>query len=155
MNQPAKNILPVLDISFVPPEDLDSVWGTVSKILKRAVQRSYGRMSVIDIYNNVIDERSHLWVAYDINTMSIEGCAVTQFQEYPTGLKMLNIDLLAGRKMEEWAHLGLDELYELAEQNKCDGIEFISRPGFWHWVKHKKGWKKTNVFYEVKFNEEA
>ena len=49
MNQPAKNILPVLDISFVPPEDLDSVWGTVSKILKRAVQRSYGRMSVIDI----------------------------------------------------------------------------------------------------------
>ena len=154
MNQAAKNILPVLDISFIPPEDIDSVWDIVSKILKRAVKRSYGRMSVIDIYNNVIDERSHLWVAYNTDTLKIEGCAVTQFQEYPTGLRMLNIDLLAGKKMEDWAHEGVDTLYAWAESNGCDGIEFISRPGFWHWVKHKKGWKKTNVFYEVKFKEE-
>ena len=39
------------------------------------------------------------------------------------------------------------------EDNKCDGIEIISRPGFWHWVKHRENWKKTNVVYEVKFNE--
>jgi|TARA_R110002124_G_scaffold50744_3_gene147301 hypothetical protein len=153
VNEPAKNILPVLDISFVPPETLDVVWEEVKLTLKRAVKRSSGKMNVNDIYNNLIDERSHLWIVFNTDDLKISGCCITQFQEYPTGLRMLNIDLLAGKKMDNWAELGLDILYKWAKDNKCDGIEIISRPGFWHWVKHRENWKKTNVVYEVKFNE--
>jgi hypothetical protein len=154
MNELAKEIKPVIDISLIPPENMEPIWGDVSKILKRATKRSYGRMSVVDIHNNLIDETSQLWIVFNTETLKVIGCTITHFQEYPTGLKMLNINILAGKSMEKWAKEGLELLYSWAKDNHCDGIEFISRPGFWHWVKHRKSWKKTNVFYEVKFSEE-
>ncbi len=50
---------------------MEPIWDDVSKILKRATKRSYGRMSVVDIHNNLVDETSQLWIVFNTETLKI------------------------------------------------------------------------------------
>ena len=85
--------------------------------------------------------------------LKIIGCVVTQISPYPTGKRMLNLDHVAGKNMEQWINNSLDVLKKYAKDNNCNGLEGVGRDGFWHWIKNRN-WKKTAIFVEYNFEEE-
>lgn len=153
MNEPAKKLEQEIDISLVLPNQVDMVWDTCEKILTRSCKRSGGRINPQDIYMRCIENRSSLWIIFETDSLNIIGCGVTQLHDYPSGLRMLNVEHIAGKKYPEWVDKGFDTLDKWAKDNKCDGIEALGRPGFWNWIKNRKGWEKTAVFYEYKFED--
>ena len=153
MNQVAKKLDNNLEISLVLPAQVSIVWDKCEKLFNRSCKRSGGRINPMDILYRCIENRSSLWLIFESETMDIIGCAITQLHDYPSGLRMLNIEHIAGKRYEDWVEQGFETLYKWAEDNKCDGIEAIGRAGFWNWIKKEEGWKETSRFYEFKFNK--
>tara|TARA_R110000822_G_scaffold777_18_gene3491 strand:- start:1771 stop:2223 length:453 start_codon:yes stop_codon:yes gene_type:complete len=150
MNQPALKY--DLEWSMVHPEVLDNCWDECAKILKRSVKRSGGRVTIDDIYRDVDSGRCEMWIVYDTVSLNIIGCSITFLKEYPTGLRMLHIDHIAGIKMNWWLEDGLNMMSHFAKKNGYDGIEGIGRTGFWNWFKNM-GWRKHATFFEIRLQE--
>jgi hypothetical protein len=131
MNEPALKLNDSLEISLVLPGQVSIMWKECEKILQKSCKRSNGRISPMDIYYRCIENRSSLWIIFESETMEIVGCAVTQLHDYPTKLRMLNIEHVAGKRYEDWVEDGFKTLYKWAIDNKCDGIEALGRAGFW------------------------
>ena len=154
MNDLAKKLEQEIDISLVLPNQVDMVWHKCEKILTRSCKRSGGRINPQDIYMRCIENISSLWIIFETDSLNIIGCGVTQLHDYPSGLRMLNVEHIAGKRYPEWVDKGFDTLYKWAKDNKADGIEALGRPGFWNWIKKEKGWEETSRFYEFKFDKE-
>ena len=71
---------------------------------------------------------------------------------YVTGMKMLNVEHVAGHYMEQWFPDGLDIIANYARDIGCHGVEALGRPGFWNWME-EKGWKRHSVAYELRFGD--
>ena len=143
------------EVSLILPEHLEDVWLKCEKILKRSCQRSYGRINTIDILYKLGTEECNLWIIFEQDNVNVVGCIITQVHTYPSGLKMLHIEHLAGKHMDNWVYDGVDVLYEYAKDNNCDGVEGIGREGFWNWIRKKDlGWKETARFFEFRFDGE-
>ena len=117
------------EISLVPADKISLIWKKIEKYLKKSAGRSGGRTTIEDIYYELINNKTHLWIIYESNTSDISGVQITLFNIYPTGKKMLNLEHTAGTNMQDCRH------------------------GQWNWVKNKKGWKKPATFYEYIFEE--
>jgi hypothetical protein len=39
---------------------------------------------------------------------------------------MLNLDILAGKNMQDWVEKGIDVITKFAKENECEGLE-----GYW------------------------
>jgi len=160
MNQVAQHIEmeehEKIEFSAVLPKDVYLVWKYVDKFLKRSCKRSNGRHTIDTIYKQLIDNQCHLWITYNTEEDKVIGCAVTNFVYYPTGLKMLNILQLGGKKMQDWVEIGRPIITNWAKQNNCDGIEAIGRKGFAYWsTKQDDQWKESHVHFEMKFKEKV
>jgi hypothetical protein len=141
------------DISLVTSDKLTLVWEDCEKILQKSCKRSNGRVTVQDVFYNCLNNRTSLWIIFDKSNLNIIGAAITQINQYPTGKRMLNIEHVAGTKMDEWADRGLEVICRWGKDNQCEGIEGIGRAGFWNWIKKKQDWKKTAVFFEFEFED--
>ena len=141
------------DISLVPSDKLTLVWEDCEKHLQKSCKRSNGRALPQDIFYDCLNQKASLWIIFDKETLDIFGCAITQIAIYPTGKKMLNIDHIGGKKMDEWIDRGLEVINKWAKSNECVGIEGIGRAGFWNWIKDRQGWEKTAIFFEYEFKE--
>jgi hypothetical protein len=151
MNEPALKY--DLEFSMVHQELLDKCWDECEKILKRSVKRSNGRVTIDDIYRDIDSGKCQLWIVYNIHDLKIIGCSVTFLREYPTELRMLHIDHIAGISMDDWIEGGLELLENFCKDNGYDGIEGVARHGFWNWVKNK-GWRRHATFYEYRISED-
>jgi hypothetical protein len=147
-----KEDIPVYKFSLVLPQHLTRVWEDVSKILDKSVKRSGNRVRQVDVYHRLAQNLASLWIIFDEDTMDIVGCVVTNLHDYPTGLRMLHIEHIAGKHMDQWVEEGFNTMYKWAKDNSCQGVEGIGRAGFFNWAK-KKGWKESSRFFEVMFDE--
>ena len=137
--------------TLVSTKDVPHIWSFAEKHLKKSVKRSYGRTNTNDIFQECLMGQSHLWIFYrDDEFPELIGCGITQINEYPSGLRMLNIDHLSGKNQELWTKEGLDKVESFAVDAGCDGIEALGRPGFWNWLKDDN-WDKIAVAYQKKF----
>tara|TARA_B100000131_G_C18078321_1_gene597244 strand:- start:632 stop:1066 length:435 start_codon:yes stop_codon:yes gene_type:complete len=137
--------------TLVQPKDLGHVWPFVEKLLNKSIKRSYGRTSTSDLLQECLYGESHLWIFYEEERYpEILGCGITQINDYPSGLRMLNIDHLAGRHQDKWTKDGLEVVEKFAKDSDCDGIEALGRPGFWNWLKDDS-WDKIAVAYQKRF----
>jgi len=143
------------DISLIPSEKLTLIWDEIEKYLKKSASRSNGRTRVEDIFHDLLNKQTHLWIIFDTGDFKIEGVQITLFNTYPTGKKMLCLEHTAGKNMQEWVEKGIDVLTKFAKANECHGMEGMGRHGQWNWVKDKKGWKKPATFYEYHFEEDV
>lgn len=141
------------DISLIPNDRISLVWDDCEKFLQKSCNRSNGRATTKDVFYDCIRNVSSLWVIFNIETSDITGCAITKINQYPTGKRMLNIDHVTGKKMNDWADRGLEVIYKWAKANDCNGIEGVGREGFWNWIKSRDDWKKTSIFFEYEFKE--
>ena len=140
-------------ISLVPSERLSLIWSQVEKYLKKSASRSNGRARTEDIFHDLLNNKTNLWIIYDTGDLSISGVQITLFNKYPTGKKMLCLEHTAGRNMQEWVEKGIEILVKFAKENQCVGIEGIGRHGQWHWIKNKKGGKRPASFYVYYFED--
>ena len=100
-----------------------------------------------------LENRCSLWIIFESDSTNIIGAAITQLHDYPSGLRMLNVEHIAGKRYADWVEDGFNTLYRWAKDNKCDGVEALGRAGFWNWIKKEKGWKETSRFYEYNYIE--
>ena len=143
----------IYEISLVPSDKISLIWDQAEKYLRKSASRSNGRTRIEDIFHDLINGKTHLWVIFDTGDLKIIGVQITLFNNYPTGKKMLCLEHTAGKNMQEWVENGIDLIIKFAKDNECDGIEGIGRHGQWNWVKNKKGWKRPATFYECNFEE--
>jgi hypothetical protein len=141
------------EISLVPFDKVPLIWEKVEKYLKKSAGRSGGRTTIEDIYYELINNKTNLWIIFEKESDQIIGVLITLFNTYPTGKKMLNLEHTAGINMQNWIEKGIDVITKFAKDTGCEGLEGIGRHGFWNWVKNKKGWKKPATFYEYIFEE--
>jgi len=141
------------EISLVPFDKVPLVWKKVEKYLKKSASRSGGRTTIEDIYYELINNKTNLWIIFEKTSDEIIGVQITLFNTYPTGKKMLNLEHTAGINMQDWVEKGIDVITKFAKDTECEGLEGIGRHGQWNWVKNKKGWKKPATFYEYIFEE--
>ena len=50
------------EVSLVPSEQLTIVWDKVEKYLRKYASRSNGRTRVQDIFHDLLNKNSHLWI---------------------------------------------------------------------------------------------
>ena len=141
------------DISLIPNDKITLVWEDCEKFLQKSCNRSNGRATTKDVFYDCIRNVSSLWIIFDTETSDITGCAITKINQYPTGKRMLAIDHVTGKKMNDWADRGLEVIYKWAKANDCSGVEGVGREGFWNWIKAREDWKKTAVFFEYEFED--
>ena len=155
MNEPAvkQEASGEYDISLVMPDQLMVVWKDVEKYLKKSSSRSNGRIRIEDIFHDLLNKETYLWIVFDSGNFNIIGVQITLFNTYPTGKKMLCLEHTAGNNMQDWVEKLIDILTKFAKDNKCNGMEGIGRHGQWNWVKNKEGWKRPATFYEYNFEE--
>ena len=157
MNQVAEKIEVEVEegfeISLMPSDKMTLVWEQCEKFLEKSCKRSNGRSTPKDVFYDCLNNRASLWIIFDKGSLDIVGCAITKINQYPTGKRMLNIEHVAGSKMDEWMDRATEIMYRWAKDNQCSGIEGIGREGFWNWIKKKENWKKTAVFFEFEFED--
>jgi len=140
--------------TLVKPQDIGHIWVFAEKLLKKSAKRSEGRTNTSDIFSECIEGVSSLWIVYEEEEFpELLGCGITQINHYPTGLKMLNIDHVAGVHQEKWTKGALDVLERFAKDTNCDGIESLAREGFWNWIKDDN-WDRVAVAYQKRFDNE-
>ena len=137
--------------TLVKPEDILHVWAFAEKHLKKSAKRSDGRITLRDLLEECLSGESNLWIVYKKEEFpELMGCGITQITHYPTGLKMLNIDHVAGVKQQMWTREAIEILESFAKDCNCDGIEAIARAGFLSWIK-EDDWNKKAVAFEKRF----
>ena len=137
----------------MPSDRITLVWEDCEKLLEKSCKRSNGRTTTKDVFYDCINNKASLWIIFDKESLDIVGCTITKINQYPTGKRMLNIDHVTGKKMNEWADIGLKVIYKWAKANDCIGIEGVGREGFWNWIKARENWKKTAIFFEYEFED--
>ena len=119
-----------MNISIVPTEHVNDVWGTVADIISPAVVMSEGRYLVEDVRLCILKCEMQLWIAFNDNR-EINGCVITRISEYPSR-RLLYVAFIAGKKVRSWAGPMIETVTRWAEDNQCSGIESGGRKG---WIK--------------------
>ena len=67
MNEPAikQEASGVYELSLVPTEQISLVWNQVEKYLKKSASRSGGRTRIEDIFYELINNQTQLWIIFD------------------------------------------------------------------------------------------
>jgi|TARA_Y100001951_G_C11162351_1_gene195484 hypothetical protein len=133
--------------ALVPAGLVDTCWDEVAPMLERATDRSGGRYSIEDVYNKIVNEIAHLWVA--LEGKEIVAAFVTEITAYGQK-KMLTVQFAGGSKMIEWVG-EIDSIFRRwALDNGCSGVELTGRKG---WVKALEGlgWKPSFVVVEKSY----
>lgn len=129
---------------MVEPEDVPGKWPDVADMLAPAVDYSYGRWDMKSLLHMLCLGHMTLWI---IRHGGEEVAAlVTQIVEYPRR-KMLSIQFIGGKGMNDWAEEALRIIHWCAKNHGCDGVEAVGRQGFWPMFK-SNGYQRSFVTYE-------
>lgn len=140
-----------MDLTLVPPEDVDIVVRHLWPYLTMSAHRSSGRVTENDILGFVRSGQMHLWAVHDVN--SIHGHVVTEVKQYPQ-CKLLAIQYCAMTTgvMAAVEDKMQDIATRFAKDAGCAGIEFVGRPG-WRRTARKYGYNTESVVYQKFFKE--
>ena len=133
-------------ISGVRSQLIEDTAEKISKHLERVIPYTGGRYNKEDIIDCLKDGSMELWIAYNSDSIQIDGIVVTQYTIYPRK-KVFTILLCSGVNMNEWYDDMLALIENVAKVNKSDVIEIGGRKG---WIKRMKsnGYRQTMWFTE-------
>ncbi len=118
----------------IPTNVTDQVWGAVEPFLARAVEFSRGTHTVEAAREKVRRNAAQLWVVIeDEKPHKIRAAGITSIVDYPSGMRAVKIELLAGDDMKTWFELK-NEIEEWAKQNGCSTCLFWARKGWAKWL---------------------
>jgi hypothetical protein len=140
----------MIEVSLVPAQYIDTCWEKIEAFIAKAAEYTYGRYTVGNIYDLVMEGDYQLWIAYD--GKDFKGAVVTNIINYPQR-KLLGMQFCGGEELSTWKDLMLDLLKRFARDSGCEGIESTGRPG-WAKVFQNDGYKATWVTYELPLEQE-
>lgn len=121
------------------PDQVARTCAAVPDLLEKACAYSGGRFTPESVRQACEAGKWQLWLAFDYEAAKkdpgnfgkhVDVVTVTSLSQYPTGLKIAEILLIAGRgKSEEWLH-NIDNLKDWAAAEDCDRLQFIGRQGW-------------------------
>ena len=133
------------EVSLVLPPYVDSVWAKARVILEPAIDRSYGRWSSHALRMACLAGQQQLWVVFDEDS-EVGGATTTEFVDYPSR-RVLAVQFLGGKDLDEWAMIAIGRFESWASQHGADGLEAVGREGFWKLLS-EDGWKKSFQVFE-------
>jgi hypothetical protein len=116
-----------VQVTLVPPEFINQVWPEITEYLEGAVEYTYGRYEVEDIYDAITRYGHNLWIAF--YGPKIKGAVVTNIMHYPRKT-CLNMVFCGGVDLAEWKAPMLRMLQQWAHDQHCDNVELTGRPGW-------------------------
>lgn len=141
----------VRTIDLVPAERVMDLAPMVFPLVQKACDFSGGRhdphATLQACAGQIPDRIMQLWVFGSVGggeEATIDAIGVTQVNEYPTGLKTLEMVLVGGSSSDEWLPFE-DRFAEIARVNGCQRLECFGRRG---WAKRLPHWKGTYMLFE-------
>lgn len=116
-----------LTLTAVPADAVERVWTKAEPLLAKAVERSSGRYTEIDILHELLTGRLGLWLV-------LEGAepiaAMTSMIELYPRKKVLVLDWAGGERLEEWLPLAHEVFTRYAKANGCTEAQCRGRKGW-------------------------
>lgn len=134
-----------MNVSLVPADCIDDIWGAIKELLQPAVQVTNGRYMLYDVYAALKAGEMNLWIAFD-DSREILGCEVTRITDYPSR-RVLTSLFTGGRNIRLWKDDLMGVMVRWAEDNQCTAIEGYGRKG-WLKMLDAYGVKQTLILFE-------
>jgi hypothetical protein len=129
-----------LQIRLPQPDELALRYGEIKPLLKKATDRAGGSYLPIDVLREMFLGQVGIWLVEDGD--ALVGLAVAAARQFPQQ-RVIHISFVAGRRLEEWWPLFVDEMDKFARASKATAIYAYGRPG---WVRF---WKARGVAQHV------
>lgn len=132
--------------SVVEPKDLPAIWGQISELLERACERSFDQDTIGTLRADLMTGRSGLFVVTD--GPDIIGAVAYDVTDYPTGLRVLNINYAGGVAMDTQMPSVIEMFHLLKSRLMCDRVKITGRKG---WIRYMQqfGFKPTHYSVEM------
>ena len=137
--------MPNMQVSLIPKDHVSVVWEDIKPYIAKAAEHTYGRYTVDDILDSIIQYNRDLWMAFDDG--GVKGIVITYMKNYPQKL-YLDLEFCAGDEGLTWKAPMLKVLQHWAYDNGCDGIESSGRLG-WAKIMKNDGYKPLWQTYEL------
>lgn len=110
-----------MQLGWITPEQIPALWPQVRFHLQRAVDRGWSDWRVIE--DDVLNNRSTLWVAYDLE--GVHAAAITQV----TWDGVCEIIACGGKRMKQFMPL-LRQIEFFSRNAGCKAMRIIGRKGW-------------------------
>jgi len=141
-----------LGLAWIPPEKVLAIAPKVMDLVERACEYSGGRFDPVSTLQACAgaDPNRHwqLWIAgYSggDEPPTMDSIAVTAITVYPTGLKLLEMILVAGENARSWLQFE-DFVAAWAKREGCQRLQALGRRGWSRTL--PKHWRQSAVIYE-------
>lgn len=141
------------EISFtlVHPKYVDHCWIDAGRLLKLAVDESYNRYTIFDVYRDIMFGSQHLWILFSGDDEMI-AALTTSLVSYPNKnnlcVMFLGSDSPDGDLgWVRYRDVILGGLEKFAMERNCDALECTGRRG-WERLLAPYGWDKVFTVLE-------
>jgi hypothetical protein len=135
---------------IMDPGLTDTVWKDIEPFLQDAIDESAGELELGTLKRRIEDKSCIALCAIDEDVLLAIG--ILEKATYPSGKTVLGIVALGGTKMEDWVEAVDEALMVIGEQQECDEIRIVGRPG-WSKALKNLGWESTHVIVSKKVGE--
>ncbi len=133
----------------IPTSNIDEVWPLVKKDIADALVFSGNHTDAQFVFDTLKQEKFQLLIVWDKDQKTTlekyYGVVVTEIVEKKL-TKACHIFIMTGRQRQKWTAL-IKVIEDFAEQNNCDLLELIARPG-WQRILKDYNYKRTHVVLE-------
>jgi len=133
----------------IPTSNIDEVWPLVKKDIADALVFSGNHTDAQFVFDTLKQEKFQLFIVWDKDQKTTlekyYGVVVTEIVEKKL-TKACHIFIMTGRQRQKWTAL-IKVIEDFAEQNNCDLLELIARPG-WQRILKDYNYKRTHVVLE-------
>ena len=133
----------------IPTSNIDEVWPLVKKDIADALVFSGNHTDAQFVLDTLRQEKFQLFIVWDKDQKTTlekyYGVVVTEIVEKKL-TKACHIFIMTGRQRQKWTAL-IKVIEDFAEQNNCDLLELIARPG-WQRILKDYNYKRTHVVLE-------
>jgi len=133
----------------ITTSNIDEVWPLVKKDIADALVFSGNHTDAQFVFDTLKQEKFQLFIVWDKDQKTTlekyYGVVVTEIVEKKL-TKACHIFIMTGRQRQKWTAL-IKVIEDFAEQNNCDLLELIARPG-WQRILKDYNYKRTHVVLE-------
>ena len=130
----------------IPVKKIDEVWSLVKQNIQEALNYSGNQVDLDFVYKTLQADNFQLWIVWDEDKKTVQeqynGVVVTEIIQRKLK-KSCHIYIMTGKNRQQWQHL-IRVIEDFAEQQDCNNMELICRPG-WQKILQNYKYVRTHV----------
>ena len=134
-------------VGIVPLVAVKLAWPQVAPLLAPAVAQSGGRADMRSLFQAIMAEQRTLWTVRSAAGDTV-AAFTTHVSSYPTGLRLLSLDFIGGKRMTDWLSNVSDRLDDYVADMDLAGIQHTSERLGWDRVLRNIGWRRAGYSHE-------